>query len=777
MIVSTQLTYTMMLMGTTLVALGLIGIGWRYRAVPVGRTFMAFSVGIAAWAFMDGLTIASNDPGDMLTFSKLSYIGIVLIPPLWYLFTSLYIGEASVRRRWFLALLFVIPVFTLGMVWSNDLHNLHWTQIDFVTVNGFLAPDYTYGVTFWLNLAYSYVLILIATYKLFWIGANAVRLKRREATLLMSAGMMPWLGNVLYVTGTNPFEGLDLTSIMFLISATFVGYAMVRYRGLGNVPVTRDFVIESLGEGLIVVDMYNRVIDINAAARHILGLPETEKIVNRPVGDLLQKHPDVLSSVADLARQGGRGQATEASLFDTTVCFVRLHLTNITSRSGQTAGYLLTVQDITERKRAEVSAARNLAQIAALRQVDARISGSLSLQKVLSQALSDAMHMSAADAGFISFVETEADALTQRIAYAAGNYDESMIGKEFPATVGVVGRVMQSHDAEIVRDVSNDPNYHSDLPGTVALMAFPLIVRERLIGVLNLETCNPDAFGDDAFAFVLQLAGRIAVALENAQLYDTSQRQLEEITGLYEQVSQLEQLKTDLIRIASHDLKNPLSALDGYVTLLQMDKDQLSDEHRGFVKEMRTITDRMYAIIQDVLATERMTVDVATERVDLLPLVTDVVGTMRAQAIQKRQTFTLHTHGDEIAVEGDAAQLREAVANLVGNAIKYTPERGSITVSLARVKDDIVFEVTDTGYGVPEDQQADLFKPFVRAKSEETNGIEGTGLGLHLVKNIVERHNGSMRFQSVYKKGSTFGFALPLFRSSEAVPQVEANPM
>ena len=117
---------------------------------------------------------------------------------------------------------------------------------------------------------------------------------------------------------------------------------------------------------------------------------------------------------------------------------------------------------------------------------------------------------------------------------------------------------------------------------------------------------------------------------------------------------------------------------------------------------------------------------------------------------------------DTAMVLGDDAQLYEAVTNLIGNAIKYTPDEGSIDVQLIISPDNrVCYQVIDTGYGVPEDRQNRLFEPFYRSKTTETATIEGTGLGLHLVKNIIDRHNGEMIFKSIYRQGSTFGFLLP----------------
>jgi signal transduction histidine kinase len=122
---------------------------------------------------------------------------------------------------------------------------------------------------------------------------------------------------------------------------------------------------------------------------------------------------------------------------------------------------------------------------------------------------------------------------------------------------------------------------------------------------------------------------------------------------------------------------------------------------------------------------------------------------------------------EPLAVDGDPTELREPVTNLLGNAVKYTGSGGVIRVALHRDGDSALLEIADTGYGIPADQQEGLFQPFHRVKTRETYTIDGTGLGLYLVKRIVERHRGSVHFYSDYGKGSVFGFRLPLAKTED----------
>ncbi len=255
-----------------------------------------------------------------------------------------------------------------------------------------------------------------------------------------------------------------------------------------------------------------------------------------------------------------------------------------------------------------------------------------------------------------------------------------------------------------------------------------------------------------------ELEGTIGVATDITDVM-AIQRALE-IT--LERLSDLEQLKSDMIRIAAHDLKNPLSGILGYSQLLL--KTPLDEDQALFAKEILESGRRMLRIITDILSLERIEAMVESARqqqVNFCELARKAYRENEAAANQKNQSYERVFPDATLYVKGDEGQLLEAVSNLIGNAIKYTPEGGKIIVRVWADDDQkLMFEVQDDGYGVAEKDQNSLFKPFFRSKSKATHEIEGTGLGLNLVKNIVERHGGTMRFESEFGVGSTFGFEL-----------------
>lgn len=416
------------------------------------------------------------------------------------------------------------------------------------------------------------------------------------------------------------------------------------------------------------------------------------------------------------------------------------------------------VRDISERKRNEEEIRTRLEQLDIMHRMDEEISSTLAIGTVAMIGLDAAVRLSRADAGFFAVADGE----DVRIEHYIGQYPTNSYNHVLRHDIGVSGRVLVNQEPELITNVHEDPDYFPDIPTTQALMGLPLISQDNLVGIIILETKRAEYFSEQRFKFMQVLANRIAIAIDNARLYAYVRAQLEEVQELYEELKILESIKTDIIRIASHDLKNPLSVIRGYLELMRMDSDDLTTEHQEFVEVMMRSIKRMQNILEDILSLERINEQTSAEPVELNALVERAIKDYESQAQQKEQTLTTTLTEKTVIIQGSQAQLYEAINNLVGNAIKYTPPGGEIHVKLEANSSQVHFSVEDNGYGIPEASQAKLFQPFYRAKAEGTEHIEGTGLGLHLVKNVIERHGGVMRFQSTEGEGSLFGFDLDI---------------
>lgn len=424
---------------------------------------------------------------------------------------------------------------------------------------------------------------------------------------------------------------------------------------------------------------------------------------------------------------------------------------------------LTLVRDITALKHVQEELSGHVEDLTILRQVDGELSDNLNLNYVKQLALDATIRLSKATAGFIALEEND----HLYVVHHIGGYDVDVVQEQLESDRGVIAQVVKSGQGLLIEagDADADIDDPFLLEDSVGRIIIPLIAQDHVIGVLNLETRYESRFTLETFQFVKLITGRIAVIIENARLYQQTEHQLQELQHLYEEVSRLGQLKTDMIRIASHDLKNPLAAIMGYLEMLRWDADKtMNEQQQNYLSQMHKAAQRMQKITTSILSLERIQ-QMAQNTTDRLfnigELVTKIINDHQSAAKAKKQSLNLSIPNTQTMVIGDPVQLHEAIDNLVSNAIKYTPEKGTVKVDVQSDHTGITLRVTDNGYGIPEEQQKRLFSPFYRARTTETEEIDGTGLGLHLVKNIINRHHGHIVFESTYGEGSMFGFKLP----------------
>jgi len=241
-------------------------------------------------------------------------------------------------------------------------------------------------------------------------------------------------------------------------------------------------------------------------------------------------------------------------------------------------------------------------------------------------------------------------------------------------------------------------------------------------------------------------------------------------------LKEAERLKDEFVALVSHELKNPLTSIKGYTQLLRaqleaQDGVSLSEQERMCLNVVEEEADRLSALASDVIDVSRLQSGRLVLRIDELDLVALVRQVAeRLQITTKAHVLQITAPHESIWLQGDRNRLEQVLLNLIGNAIKYTPLGGSIEISVTQVQDEQSAQVCiqDSGIGIPHEQQARLFARFSRASNASAHGITGTGLGLFLCRELIERHGGRIWLESEEGKGSTFAFILPLIPPDEA---------
>lgn len=235
---------------------------------------------------------------------------------------------------------------------------------------------------------------------------------------------------------------------------------------------------------------------------------------------------------------------------------------------------------------------------------------------------------------------------------------------------------------------------------------------------------------------------------------------MHDVTTLYD----LARFKDEMLRVASHDLRSPLALISGYADMTQMDTPDPESPVHEYVDIIKKSVERMGTLVEDVLRIERIrsTPLELHEQTDVTALVKVVLVNTRPSAKAKNLNFEAQLELDGAPrIVADAVLIRQAMENLINNAIKYTPQNGTITISAYHTEDKFYFSVQDTGIGIAPEHQPYVFESFYRVDAIK-NKEKGSGLGLSLVKNVIARHGGQVWLQSERGKGSTFGFWLPL---------------
>jgi signal transduction histidine kinase len=231
-------------------------------------------------------------------------------------------------------------------------------------------------------------------------------------------------------------------------------------------------------------------------------------------------------------------------------------------------------------------------------------------------------------------------------------------------------------------------------------------------------------------------------------------------------LKELQQLKDEFVFIAAHELKTPVAAIKGYLSLvLEGMAGPVGDKVKEFIDKVMNANARLIRLVEDLLEVARseagrLTIEVAP--VAIAEPVRQVIDELKSLADEKSIKVTYEPPPSLPQVRADAGRVKEVMVNLLGNAIKYTVGSGTVTVSHELRGNGLVTHITDTGVGISKEAQAKLFQKFYRVPNVKTKDVTGTGLGLFIVKQIIEKMEGSISVQSEEGKGSTFSFFLPL---------------
>lgn len=340
------LPYVVPLLVTTLATTILALASWRRRPSPGTVPFALFLGAVSIWSCGYAFELVSVGLTTKTWLAKIQYIGIVAIPVLWFIFVLQYTQRTNWLSRRNVVLFALVPCCTLILVWTNELHGFIWQTITLVPTGLLIAFTPSYGLWFWVHTVYSYLLFGLGFGLLVQFFVRSPRLYRSQVGALLVGAFLPWTGNVLYVFGLNPLPGLDLTPFGFALSGLSITWGLFRLRLLDIVPLAYDSVIESMIDGIIILDAQRRVVNINPMALELLNY-KINDVIGRPVERVLDS---ALMQVAD----DSRPQTVEITRNQTTQ-ILDVRRSTITHTHGVELGVVIVLRDITEQRHTELA--------------------------------------------------------------------------------------------------------------------------------------------------------------------------------------------------------------------------------------------------------------------------------------------------------------------------------------------------------------------------------------------------------------------------------------
>lgn len=356
------------------------------------------------------------------------------------------------------------------------------------------------------------------------------------------------------------------------------------------------------------------------------------------------------------------------------------------------------------------------------------------------------------------------DGTVRRVAVAQRDSDNSAFGPTLQQVFPVYSSEL-ADEATVTR--MREPKLVSDLSvpaiegpchdalhalGVQGYMLVPLLIRGQALGRITLVAASNRRYGPPDLALATNLAYRAALAVDNGMLYREAR------TAIHEREA--------LLSVASHELKNPLTTLLGNAQLLQRRAavgTKITERELRSICQIHDQGTRLNKLLDGLLDIARLeTGQLSIERVPV-----DFTALVMRVATEVDATLIIHTLIRDVPnaplhVLGDELRLEQVIRNLLGNAIKYSPDGGQVTLRVTRLVEQVQLVVQDTGIGIPRSALPHLFGRFVRIKNHEAEQIRGLGLGLYVVKEIVTLHGGTVEVSSVEGQGSTFTVNLPL---------------
>jgi len=521
-------------------------------------------------------------------------------------------------------------------------------------------------------------------------------------------------------------------------------------------------IVDSSDDAIVSKDLDGIVLSWNTAAERMFGFTADE-MIGRSIRLLIP--PDRQAEEDDVLAHIRRGERVEhyetvRQRKDGTRLSISLTVSPIRNETGRVVGASKIARDVTERVQMEAAAREHAANTATLGEMGALVASTLDRQAITLRVSEVATALTHAQWGAFAYSERDPESGDEFMQYSVSRVPRDAVAQFLKWPAAAVFESVFRGNVVRLGDVTADPRFEhraspmktaDDLP-VRSVLALPVRgVSRDVLGVLFFGHPEPEMFTEQHQHLAAGIASWASIALENARFF--------------EEAKDANRLKDEFLAVLSHELRTPLNAIVGYARLLSGGVLSKQKAARGLEILERNAT-WLTQIVEDVLDVSRIVsgkIRLDVQPVDLSLIVENALATVQPAADAKGIRVQSIVDPQVGPVSGDPGRLQQVVWNLLSNAVKFTRKEGRVQVRVERVNSHVEIIVSDTGVGIRPDFLPYVFERFRQADAGTTRKSGGLGLGLAIVRHIVEMHGGSVEASSAGEgQGSTFTVKMPL---------------
>jgi PAS domain S-box-containing protein len=701
-----------------IVALILAGLVWTRRQAPGAIPFVLFSLAVAEWVITRALEAGGVDPGIKDFWGRMMWMGAIFTGVFWLFFSLDFSGSNWWKRTRNIFLVCIIPIISIVMIWTNQYHHYFWTDIIPSPGSSGTILVWQHGFWFWIAIVFQYTLLISGICILINYAVRHPGIYRNQVIYILLGLMIPLVANILFLFGITPVKGLDITPFSFVFAGFVYAYSIFKLRFLDIVPVARNTLVESMPDGVLVLNKDGNLIDINPSAQKMLGLENC---------GFLEKPLAIVCPSLDMIRSGigSEGNTEMKSGMGDYIRYFDISIVSLRDKNSFVNGQLIVLRDITERRIIEQNLRESEVRYEAL--VEQSNDGVLIVQDGIYKYANRTL----ADISGYSVEELTREALS----FAVADEDQLLIKDRY----------------ELRNEGNNVP----------ALYELKVVRKDGEPREVEISISSITFEGHPANMITIRdLTDR---KLTQKKLENLYKEEVKLRSNLQDEITKRSKYSRALV----HELKTPLTSILASGELLETLLH--SDTQSALVKNIRRSSLNLEQRINELIELARG----ETGMIKIIPLPTDmtkiineIVSEMSLMASSKG--LVINTEIQEILplVQGDRNRLKQVMANLLSNAIKYT-KSGRIEIKVGTYsQESLIVQVKDSGRGISAQEMENLFDPYSR-KSSHGQELGGLGIGLALCKIFIEAHKGKIWAESIPGQGSTFYFTVPIVKNDD----------